>query len=171
MALIASLVVGANGATALHGNSQGLSTPPDRTRFLALHRSAAAIITGKESATSEDYTLTTVPIYVLTRDPRPLTFSHPHMEQILINGDLAQIVREIEKRHDSVVVEAGPLLLQALVEVGVVDQLELSLSPIDGDKNFVDIERLLHNFIVESDELVDGTRLLQGRYRSNTTNS
>lgn len=172
MALIASLVVGANMATAAGGNSQKLSTPPDRARFLALHRSARAIITGKQSAASEDYSLTEVPIFVLTRSPEPLHLPNPHMQQIHIDDNLREVVKEITLGIDrDIVVEAGPQLLRALVDSGLVEILQLSLSPINGDERFIDVESLLKNFSIESDETIDGTRLLQCRYRRDSANS
>jgi len=172
MALIATLVVGANGATTMGGNSSPLSTPPDRTRFLRLHRSAAAIITGKHSANTEDYSQTNVPIYILTRSDLGLSLDHPQMQSVKIEGNLAEVSRDIQSRiSGNVVVEAGPQLLQVLIGAGVVEELQLSISPIDGDGNFIEIAELLKNFEIESDEVVDGTRLLQGRYRGDAANS
>ncbi len=171
MALIATLVVGANGATTLGGNSSQLSTPPDRARFLDLHRSAAAIITGKHSANSEDYSQTTVPIYIFTRSGLELSLLHPHMQSVKVVGNLAEVSRKIQSRiFGNVVVEAGPQLLLALIGAGVVDELQLSISPIDGDGNFIEIAELLKDFEIERDEVVDSTRLLQGRYNGNAAN-
>jgi riboflavin biosynthesis pyrimidine reductase len=172
MALIATLVVGANGATAMGGNSSQLSTPPDRARFLSLHRSAAAIITGKYSAKSEDYSQTKVPIYIFTRSGLELSLLHPYMQSMKVEGNLAEASREIQSRFSgNVVVEAGPQLLQALIGAGVVDELQLSISPIDGDGNFIEITELLKDFEIESEEVVDGTRLLKCRYRGDAANS
>ena len=172
MALIASLVVGANSATTLAGASTGLSTPPDRARFLALHRSAGAIIIGKESALAEDYSQTNVPIFIFSRSSEKLALIHPQMQQITVDRDLAEITRMIDHRIDGdIAIEAGPRLLTALVEAGVVDYLQLSLSPIAGDGNFINLENLMRNFEVESEENSEGTRLLQCRYNGNATNS
>ena len=172
MALIASLVVGANNATTLNGASTGLSTPPDRARFLALHRSAGAIIIGKESAKTEDYSKTEVPIFIFSRLPEKLKLTHPQMQQITIDGDLADVARNINQRiAGDVVIEAGPQLLAALVAAGVVDVLQLSISPINGDDNFIDREKLMTSFDVESEDVIEGTRLLQCRYNGNATNS
>jgi riboflavin biosynthesis pyrimidine reductase len=172
MALIATLVVGANGATTLGGNSSCLSTPPDRARFLTLHRSAAAIITGKHSANSEDYSKTKVPIYIFTRSGLDLSLGHPHMQSVKIEGNLAEVSRDIHNQiTGDVIVEAGPELLTALIGVGVIKELQLSISPIDGDGNFIEIAELLKSFEIESDEILDGTRLLQGRYRGDAANS
>lgn len=172
MALIASLVVGANNATTLDGASTTLSTPPDRTRFLALHRSAGAIIIGKESAKTEDYSKTNVPIFIFSRLSEKLNLSHPQMQQITVGGNLAEVTRGIDQRiNGDVVIEAGPQLLAALVKAGVVDVMQLSITPINGDGNFIDLEKLMNNFDVESEDVIEGTRLLQCRYNGNATNS
>lgn len=173
MALIASLVVGANGATSLNGRSTGLSTDSDRKRFLARHRSAAAFIIGKQSASIESYAKTKVPIFIFSRSSTPLIFIHPLMQQVTVNkGDMAEIARRIDQRTDGdVVIEAGISLLKALIESGVVDLLELSISPISGDDHFVDIEDLLENFTCSETRAEDGTRLLHCRYKGDSTNS
>jgi riboflavin biosynthesis pyrimidine reductase len=171
MALIASLAVGANGATTLRGSSRGISTPADRNRFLALHRSAGAIITGKESAAVEDYAKTRVPIFIFTRSPERLVFQHPTMQQIVVDRDLLEISRRIDQRiSGDIVIEAGPRLLLAMAEVGAVDVLHLSITPIEGDGNFIETSMLLSNFEIESEEHQDGTQLLQGRYNGNAAN-
>jgi dihydrofolate reductase len=172
MALIATLVVGANQATTLDGKSAPLSTPPDRARFLALHRNAGAIITGKESAAVEDYSKTEVPILIFTRNSERLHFDHPLMQQVTVDRNLSEISRVLDSRiKGDVVIEAGPRLLMALISVGAVDKLFLSISEIAGDGNFIDTQALLADFLIEGDETIEGTRLLECRYNSNSANS
>lgn len=171
MTVIASLLIGSNGATSLGGQSSPLSTPADRARFLTRHHSAGAFIIGKQSAAIESYAQTAVPIFIFTRTLEKLELAHPMMQQITVDRDLAEITRRIDLRIDGpIVVEAGVALLTALIKEGVIDLLELSISPIAGDGNFIDIEELLSHFTIESDETVDATRLLQCRYKGNSTN-
>lgn len=167
MALIASLVVGANGATSLAGKSSPLSTPSDRARFLERHRSAAAFIIGKQSALIESYSSSNVPIFVLSRSNEAIQFPHPLMQQITVaDGELAEIVRGLDQQIEGdIVVEAGASLLTALIEVGVIDLLELSISPIEGNGNFFPYEEILRNFEYTEEVREDGTRLLQCRYK------
>ena len=168
MAVIASLVVGANHATSKDGSSRALSTPADRERFLRRHRGASAFIIGKKSAVTENYQGASVPIFVYSRSSKPLHFDHPLMQQITVDRNLRDITQLIDLRIEGdIVVEAGPTLLMALVEEGVVDVLELSFSPIEGDGDFINVEKLLRKFAVDSDEEVDGTRLLSCRNQSN----
>lgn len=169
MTVIASFVVGRNNATTLGGLSTGLSTPEDRARFLQRHRSAGAFIIGKESAAIENYNATKVPIFIFSRNSAPLKFAHPMMQQITVDRNLMEITRIIDARiSGDLVVEAGARLLQALIEVGVVDYLELSRTPIDGDGHFINIDKLLANFEIEEDYVLNETQLLKCRYKGYT---
>lgn len=164
MAVIASFLIGRNGASTLGGISSPLSTPVDRQRFLARHRTAGAFIIGKKSATSESYEKSSQPIFVFTRTKEKLELPHPLMQQITLRNDLSEIVRLLDQRIDGdIVVEAGGTLLLAIAETGVIDELELTISPIDGDGDFVSVEVLLQHFTNVEEEVIDGTRLLKCR--------
>lgn len=93
------------------------------------------------------------------------------MQQITVDRDLLEISRRIDQRiSGDIVIEAGPRLLLAMAEVGAIDILHLSITPIEGDGNFIDTPKLLSYFEIESEEHQDGTRLLQGRYNSHAAN-
>ena len=170
MTVIASLVVGSNGATSLNGRSRGLSTAADRTRFLERHRSAAAFIIGKKSALIESYSKSAVPIFIFTRSNEKLALPHPMMQQITVDRNLGEITQLIDLRiAGNIVVEAGVSLLQALIDVHVIEILELSISPIAGDGDFIDLAELLSKFEVTDEVEVEGTKLLKCRYKGNTT--
>lgn len=173
MALIASLVVGSNGATSLNGKSSPLSTPSDRARFLQRHRGAAAFIIGKQSALIESYNASQVPIFVFSRSSDPISFPHPLMQQVTVNdGDLGETSRRLDQRiQGDIVVEAGATLLGAMIDAGVIDVLEISISPIAGDGNFIIVEEILQKFDCSEEIAADGTRLLQCRYQGNATHS
>jgi riboflavin biosynthesis pyrimidine reductase len=66
------------------------------------------------------------------------------------------------------VVEAGPTLLLALIKQGCIEEIELSISPLSGDGNFVDQNELISHFEITSNELSEGTQLLQGRYNGDS---
>ena len=172
MAVIASFLIGRNGASTLGGISSPLSTPADRTRFLDRHRSAGAFIIGKNSASIESYEKSSQPIFVFTRSKENLEFTHPLMQQIIVRNDLSEIVRLLDQRIDGdIVVEAGAELLLALIRTGVIDQLELTISPIDGDGHFISVEELLQHFSIVEEDVIDGTRLLKCRNEGNSPNS
>lgn len=169
MSVIATLNIGANGATSVAGSSRALSTVADRERFLALHRSAGAIVIGKNSATHESYSHGRAPIFILTRD---LTFqiNDGKFEIIHIVTGLSDAMREIVAHNPSpIIVEAGPNLLLPLIAAGCIDEVQISLSPIAGDAHFIDWREIMKDFEVVRDEMVDGTRLLQGRYQGDAT--
>ena len=172
MAVIASFLIGRNGASTLGGISSPLSTPADRERFLARHRSASAFIIGKNSAAIESYTQTRAPIFVFTRKTEKLEFTSSYMQQITVRGDLAEITRLLDERiSGDIVVEAGAELLQALLNVGAIDRLELTISPFEGDGHFVNADSLIHNFRTIDEEKVDGTLLLECRDKRDSPNS
>ena len=172
MALIASLVLSHNGAATLGGISAPLSTEADRERFLKRHRSAAAFIIGKRSALIESYGASQVPIFVFSRETTPLDLPHPLMQQITVDRNIGEISRLIDLRIEGdIVIEGGPTLLMALINANAVDTLELSISPISGDGDYLNIESLLAHFDIENEIEIDGTRLLQCRYKSNSANS
>ena len=95
------------------------------------------------------------------------------MQQVTVKSeDLGEISRRIDQRIDGdIVVEAGASLLTALINVGVIDEWELSISPIEGDGDFIDFESLLAKFDVSEELVADGTRLLQCRYKGDSANS
>jgi riboflavin biosynthesis pyrimidine reductase len=171
MPVIATLVVGSNFATSKEGSSLPLSTMEDRRRFLALHRRASAIITGRESAARENYQRTSVPIYIFTRSSAPLTLPYNNMRQVTIADDLRVRVIEIAHRHSGdIVIEAGIELLLALTRVGAIDELELSFTPITGDSHYLDIDEIFSLFEIVDEQEINATRLLKCRYKGDTSN-
>jgi ribosomal protein L30E len=170
MSVIATLNIGANGATSLAGSSVGLSTAEDRKRFLALHRRAGAYVLGQKSAANELYTSSAAPVIILSRTLE----SRMKDGQEIINSSvgLEVVMRAIKTRFPApIVVEAGPSLLLALVKKGCIEEIELSLSPIDGDGDFIDQSEITSHFTMLSDDTIKGTRLLHGRYNGDSAYS
>jgi hypothetical protein len=94
------------------------------------------------------------------------------MQQVTVDRNLAEITQLIDLRiTGDIVVEAGASLLQALIDVGVIEILELSISPIEGDGDFINLGELLSKFQIISELEVDGTRLLECRYKRDSANS
>lgn len=167
MSVIATLNVGANGATSLAGSSIGISTPADRQRFLSLHRRAGVHITGTHSASTEHYSSSKIPLLILSRTKE--SEIEEGREIVNTSAGLQKVMREIKSRFPApIVVEAGPDLLTALITEGCIEEIELSISPISGDDNFIDYEEMLTHFTIASDEMVDGTQLLHGRYNGDS---
>jgi hypothetical protein len=167
MSVIATLNVGTNGATSLAGSSIGISSQVDRGRFLALHRRAGVHITSARSAASEIYSATKIPLILLSRTSKSEV--RESLEIVNTSAGLQSAMREIKNRFPApIVVEAGPNLLTALVNEGCIEEIELSISPISGDGNFIDYAELLTHFTITGDETLEGTRLLHGRYNGDS---
>lgn len=94
------------------------------------------------------------------------------MQQVTVDRNLREITQLIDLRiTGDIVVEAGASLLGALIEAQVIDILELSISPVAGDGNFIDLDALLSQFEITDEEVIDETRLLKCRYNRNSTDS
>lgn len=168
MSVIATLVIGANGATALSGGSTQLSTPADRHRFLTLHRSAGTYITGRNSYQSESYRQAQAPVLILSRDATPIDGA----TVINTGGGLIDAMRAIKGSYKSpIVIEAGSTLFMELLRSGCIEECELSIVAHDGDSHFIEIEELLSFLTIIEDHSVDGTRLLKGSYRGSSAYS
>ena len=174
MSVIATINVGSNGATSKNGSSRELSTSADRNRFLALHQSAGSFIVGRRSFAAESYSASHAPIYIFTRNPLGEAPSHLKSPVIEIDtsNNLAAAMRDlITTAARPIIVEAGITLLLPLIEIGAIDELYLSLSPIEGDGDFVDIDKLCASFELVSEDVEDSTRLLKYRYNGDAAYS
>lgn len=168
MSVIATLNVGRNGATSKNGSSEAISSPADRQRFITLHRSAGSFLLGRNSYLAERYSSPNAQIFILSKSGLPIAGA-PENVTIIAGLSLIESAREIYKKgRHPVVVEAGISLLIPLIESGCIDELELSISPIDGDDHFVDVKAILSHFQIIEDANVDGTRLLKCRYQGDS---
>jgi hypothetical protein len=67
----ANLVIGADGSTTRGGSSRGLSFEADRQRFHQLRGEFDVILVGGNTARSEPYSKTPIPLIVLTHGALP----------------------------------------------------------------------------------------------------
>lgn len=169
MSVIATINVGRNGATSKSGSSATLSSDVDRAAFLALHRSAGAYVLGRNSFDAESYRHAAAPIYILTRTPSAMAHLNPYVTEVDVNLGLAVAMRKIRAVSSApIVVEAGVGLLLPLIDAGCIEELHVTISPIDGDDHFLDTEKLLNHFEIISDEEQESTRLLKCRYQGHS---
>ena len=143
--VLASLVVGANGASSLAGASAGLATPEDRGRFLALRKSQeiSAILVGARTATIEPYQKTPHPLYIYRREsgltPR-------------------QYLESINRKHTGAILcEGGITLIHQLLHDGCIDIFHLTRVAIEGDGHFLDENLLNRTMALISREVVNQT--------------
>lgn len=171
MSVIATINVGANGATTLRGSSLALSTPADRQAFLALHRNAGSYLTGGNSFSTERYSPSKTPIIILTRSDRKFG-NRDDVNVVKVESNLKATISNVEANFPNpILVEAGATLLTALVDEGCIEELYLNQSPFDGDAHFIDINKLLKHFEIVNEENIDGTILRKCRYQADSTDS
>ena len=103
-------MVGADGSTSKNGSSSGISSGADRTTFLARRRNADFILIGGQTARTEPYHRTPVPVVVASRS----------MINALADNRLAHwwnlppvsaLEKGVKKFGPNVLVEAGPQLI------------------------------------------------------------
>ena len=62
-----------------------------------------------------------------------------------------------------ILVEAGPSLLLEYLKAGLIDQLEISITPITGGDHLIDLNEALRGFEVTEDRKVDETRFVTAK--------
>ena len=157
----ANLIVGKSGATTLAGSSIPLSTDEDRRRFKQLREESDLIIIGGNTARREPYKRTPIPLYILTHTKVRLQPKNQLAKQVLMPP--AQLFKEISENfpptdHSSairVLVEAGPSLLQSLIDQGLIDHLHLTTNLVKEGENRISVEKLTSGFELISQEIIE----------------
>ena len=162
MSVFASLVVGADGSTSKNGSSSGISSGADRTTFLARRRNADFILIGGQTARTEPYHRTPVPVVVASRS----------MLNALANNRLAHWwnlspVSALEKGRKKFgpngLVEAGPRLINELIKARVLDGIYLSITSVSGGEDLINVEDLLSNFTSIERNEIEGTLFIEAK--------
>lgn len=156
MAVIASLVLGADGSSSLRGNSAAISTPIDQQRFLARRRLCDVIVVGGKTARSERYKKTPAPLVIISHSRPDLLDKNSNAHWWAVSP--AQAVERAKRDFGpNVSVEGGVLMLLELLEAGAISQLVLSISPHSGGEHKIDHHKLLSYFNKVEKEVVDDT--------------
>ena len=164
MAVFASLVVGADGSTTKAGNSRGITSGVDRTAFLARRRSADFLLIGGETARTEPYHRTPVPVVISSRS----------MINSLADNRLAHwwnlsaaeaLAKGIKKFGENVLVESGPSIIDELLLSKALDGIYLSITSVTGGENPIDIAALLGNFVDIKRQEIEGTQFIEAKKR------
>jgi riboflavin biosynthesis pyrimidine reductase len=152
--IIATLVVGSDGSTSKDGTSRGVSSTVDRARFLARRRQVDAILIGGNTARSEPYRKTPVPVVVISTSM--INSLSDNRQAYWWNASPSDAIERAQRLFGpTILVEAGTSIIIELLELGLIDRLELSVSSVTGGDDRVDYKKLLSYFTsVESE--IDG---------------
>ena len=159
MTVTVTLVTGSDGSTSKGGNSAGVSSAADRTAFLARRRAANCILIGGNTARTEPYQRTPVPVIVISKSLiNPL--ANNRLAHCWNLTPVKALDRAIKTFGPNVHVEAGASIIDELLSAGRVDALELSITEVSGGEDKVDLAKLLSYFSQQSEKMVDGTRFI-----------
>ena len=156
MSIVATLVVGSDGSTSKESRSAGVSSVADRQVFLQRRREVDCIIIGGNTARHEPYNRTPVPLVVISRSlVNPVQGNHL---ALLWNCSPVQAVEKARIQFgDKILIEGGISMINELIDHGVIDQLELSVTPASGGDERIDWKELLARFSHCTSREVEGT--------------
>ena len=156
------LVMGLDGSTSKDGSSAGVSTNTDRERFLKRRREFDCIIIGGNTARSERYAITPCPLVVISRHKSNVLISNPNA--FWWNMEPVEALEKAKREFGpDILVEAGPSLLLEYLKAGVIDQLEISITPVTGGEHLIDLNEALRGFEITEDRKVDETRFVTAK--------
>ena len=162
MSVLANLVLGSDGSTSLDGSSKSLSSAEDRKRFHELRAQASVILIGGNTARSEPYAQTPVPLVVITRSGEIPDSVRANPKTHVWELDPISAVEKARKEFGgSLLVEGGIRLVQELLLANQIDELYLTLSKVSGGENVYDLSASTREFTVESSEKIDGETFLK----------
>jgi riboflavin biosynthesis pyrimidine reductase len=162
MAVFASLVVGADGSTTKGGNSRGITSGVDRTAFLARRRSADFLLIGGETARTEPYHRTPVPVVISSRSMINALADNriAHWWNL---SPTAALAKGVAKFGENVLVESGPTIIEELITSRALDGIYLSITEVTNGENPIDIAALLEKFDQINRQQIEGTEFIEAR--------
>jgi riboflavin biosynthesis pyrimidine reductase len=156
--------MGQDGCTSKDGSSAAVSTNADRERFLKRRREFDVIIIGGNTARSERYAITPCPLVVISRHKSNVLITNPNA--YWWNMDPKEALEKAKREFGpDVLIEAGPALLQDYLSAGLVDQLEISITPVTGGDHLIDLNDALRGFEICEDRNVEDTRFVTAKKR------
>ena len=153
MAVIASLVLGADGSSTLLGTSDTVTTPIDRQRFLARRRLCDAILIGGNTARNERYQKTPVPLVILSHTRPPVLDQNPKAHWWTLSP-VEAVARAGFEFGSTLSIEGGISFISELLDAQLISRLELSITSHVGGEYRVDYLDLLAHFEkIETEEI------------------
>lgn len=137
--------------------SRGVSSTVDRARFLERRRKVDAIVIGGNTARCEPYRKTPVPVVVISTSM--INSLADNRQAYWWNASPSEAIERAQRLFGpTILVEAGTSIIIELLELGLIDRLELSVSSVTGGDDRVDYKKLLSYFTsVESE--IEGRQL------------
>jgi riboflavin biosynthesis pyrimidine reductase len=156
VSIVATLVVGADGSTSQESRSAGISSAADRQVFLQRRREVDCIIVGGNTARHEPYNRTPVPLVVISRSlVNPVQGNHL---ALFWNCSPVEAVKKARTQFgEKILIEGGISMIEELIDHGVIDQLELSVTPATGGDDRIDWKALIAKFTHCQSREVEGT--------------
>ena len=151
----ANLVVGSDGSTTLRGSSAGLSFPADRLRFHQLRREFGALLIGGNTAANEPYAKTPVPLIVLSSRQLPVRILNNPLA-LGWNLELKAAIAKATATYGDLLIEAGPKLILQAKSLGLLTEIFLTISDIEGGEHPIDLAALTLGAVELSQERVQG---------------
>ena len=156
----ANLIVGSDGSTTANNSSIGLSTDEDRLRFQQLRSKSDLILIGGNTARREPYKRTPVPLYILTHAKVRLQPKNQLAKQFSMG--ITDLFSEISNNFSpteitspiNLLVEAGPTLLQEMIDLSLINHLYLTKNLEKNGENKISIEKLTAPFKLVTSERV-----------------
>ena len=162
MSILANLVLGSDGSTTLDGSSKSLSSAEDRKRFHELRAQASVILIGGNTARTEPYAQTPVPLIVISKSGDiPDSVRKNSIAQIWDLDPINAAEKAQKEFGGNLLVEGGMNLIQELLVANKIDELYLTLSKKSGGENVYDLSALTREFTVESSEKIEGETFLK----------
>lgn len=161
----ANLVLGADGSTTLGNSSKGLSFPADRLRFHQLRQEFQALLIGGNTARSEPYGKTPIPLIVLSRQPLPERLRANKLA-VLWDLPLPEAIARAREVYGDLLLEAGPHLITEALRKGLLTELFVTISPAAPGENQINLEELIvgsQEISRESSDSVPGAHFLHYR--------
>jgi riboflavin biosynthesis pyrimidine reductase len=152
--------VGKDGSTTANNSSIGLSTDEDRARFKQLRSKADLILIGGNTARREPYKKTPVPLFILTHAKVRLQPKNQLAKQFSMS--ITELLSKISNNFAptesptsiNLLVEAGPILLQQMIDLSLIDNLYLTKNLEKDGENRISIENLIKPFNLITSERV-----------------
>jgi riboflavin biosynthesis pyrimidine reductase len=157
-----TLVTGVDGSTSKSGSSAGVTSAADHAAFLARRRSADCILIGGNTARTEPYQRTPVPVVVISRSLiNPLANNRlAHCWNLSPEKALDRAIRTF---GPNIHIEAGVSIINELLAAGRIDALELSITDVSGGEDKINLTQLLNHFPNKSETRINGTRLISAK--------